>query len=52
MGLQSLKGLFLVQLLNPGTAKTFQENADMVFLQYVSNHLVTAERIDIVWVYI
>ena len=46
-----MQNFAVVQMLNPGTAKTFQENADMVFLQYVSNHLVTAERIDIVWVY-
>ena len=36
-------------MLNPGTAKPFQEYADAVFLPYVSNQLVTAQKIDIVW---
>ena len=42
-------GAAVVQMLNPGTAKTFQEYADTVFLPYVSNHLATAQRVDIVW---
>jgi len=42
-------GAAVVQMLNPGTAKTFQEYADTVFLPYISNHLATAQRVDIVW---
>ena len=42
-------GAAVVQMLNPGTAKTFQEDADTVFLPYVSNHLATTQRVDNVW---
>jgi len=30
-----LDGAFVVQMLNPGAVKTFQEYADIVFLPYV-----------------
>ena len=42
-------GAAVVQMLNPGTAKTFQEYADTVFIPYLSNHLATAQSVDIVW---
>ena len=42
-------GAAVVQMLNPGTAKTFQEYADTVFLLYISHHLAAAQRVDIVW---
>ena len=42
-------GAAVVQMLNPGTAKIFQEYADTVFIPYLSNHLATAQRADIVW---
>ena len=32
-----LMGAAVVQMLNPGTTKTFQEYADTMFLPYVSN---------------
>ena len=44
-----LDGTAVVQMLNPGTARTFQEYSDQVFLSYVSNHLTTTKRVDIVW---
>ena len=36
-----------IHMLNPGTARTFQEYSDLVFLPYVSNQLTTAMRVDI-----
>ena len=36
-------------MLNPKTAKTFQEYADIVFAPYVFSQLATAQRVDIVW---
>ena len=42
-------GAAIVQMLKPGTAKTFQEYADMVFVSYMSTQLATAQRVDIVW---
>ena len=44
-----LDGVAVVQMLNPGTARTFQEYSDLVFLPYVTNQLATAKRVDIVW---
>ena len=44
-----LDGAAIVQMLNPGTAQTFQEYSDLVFLSYVSNQLTTARRVDVVW---
>ena len=44
----SLDGAAVVQMLNPGVGKTFQEYTDMVFLPYVSNQLTTAQRVDVV----
>ena len=46
---KSLDGTAVVHMLNPGTARTFQEYSDLVFLPYVSNQLTTATRVDIVW---
>ena len=42
-------GAAVVQMLNPKTAKTFQEYADVVFSSYISDQLATARRVDIVW---
>jgi len=38
-----LDGAVVVQMLNPGTMKTFQEYADKVFLPYVFQQLSTAQ---------
>ena len=42
-------GAAVVQMLNPGTVKTFQEYADKVFLPYVFQQLSTAQRVEVVW---
>ena len=42
-----LDGAAVVQMLNPGTARTFQEYSDQVFLSYVSNQLTTTKRVDV-----
>ena len=44
-----LDGSAVVQMLNPGTAKTFLEYVDQVFVPYASSQLENATRIDIVW---
>ena len=44
-----LDGAAVVQMLNPGTAKTFQNYADLIFLPYVKSQLESADRVDIVW---
>ena len=44
-----LDGAAVVQMLNPGTAHTFLQYSDLVFLPYISNQLTTARRVDIVW---
>ena len=42
-------GAAVVQMLNPGTAKTFQEYANNVFSSYVSSQLATTQRVNLVW---
>ena len=42
-------GLMYVEMLKPGTATTFQECADIVFVSYMSTQLATAQSVDIVW---
>ena len=42
-------GAAKVQMLNPGTAKTFQGYADNVFSSYVASQLEAAQRVDLVW---
>ena len=44
-----LDGAAVVQMLNPGGAKTFQQYSDMVFTPYLLSQLQNASRIDIVW---
>ena len=44
-----LDGAAVVQMLNPGTAKTFLDYAEHVFLPYVSTQLENTTRVDIVW---
>ena len=43
-----LDGVAVLQMLNPGTTRTFQDYSNLVFLSYVSNQLATAKRVDIV----
>lgn len=42
-------GAAIVQMLSPGTAKSFQDYADEVFSPYILSQLRTADRVDIVW---
>ena len=49
MDAKCIDGTVAVQMLHPGPAKTFQDYADAVFLPYVSRHLETAERVDVIW---
>ena len=44
-----LDGAFIVQSLRPGTASTFQDYAEKVFLPYVMSWLKGVYRLDIVW---
>ena len=43
-----LDGAAVVQMLNLGTAKTFQNYADLIFMPYVKSQLQSADREDIV----
>ncbi len=44
-----LDGAAVVQMLNPGTAKTFQDYADSVFVPYAKFHFEKTSRLDIIW---
>ncbi|CAH3151254.1 unnamed protein product [Porites lobata] len=44
-----LDGSVLVNMLRPGSAKTFSDYASQVFLPYVASQLQQASRVDIVW---
>ena len=44
-----LDGAAIVQMLKPGTSKTFKEYSEQVFLPYVKSQLQKANRIDITW---
>ena len=44
-----LDGADVVHMLHPGTAKTFQENADFVFGPYISSQIDKTSRVDVVW---
>ena len=46
---QFMDGAAVVQILNPGTAKTFLDYVEQVFLPYVSAQLENTTRVDIVW---
>ena len=44
-----LDGAAIVNMLAPGTTKTFSENATQVFLPYVTSQLQHASRVDVVF---
>ena len=44
-----LDGAAIVQLLAPGTVRTFFEYAQHVFIPYVKKQLENTTRLDIVW---
>ena len=42
-------GTAIVNMLQPGTAKTFHDYATDVFLPYIKSHLEHVTRLDIIW---
>ena len=44
-----LDGAVIVQMLQPRTARTFDEYFSTVFAPYILKHLETAKRVDLVW---
>ncbi|CAB3984221.1 Hypothetical predicted protein [Paramuricea clavata] len=44
-----LDGAAIVNMLNPGTSRTFEEYSQDVFLPYVKAQLVNVRRVDVVW---
>ena len=44
-----LDGAVIVHMLSPGTAKTFQEYTDNVFIPYVRRQLESTNRVDVIW---
>ena len=44
-----LDGAVIVQMLKPGTAKTFEEYAQQVFIPYVVRQFQHVSRLDLVW---
>ena len=44
-----LDGAAIIQMLKPGTAKTFLEYASQVFIPYILGQLQHASRLDLVW---
>ena len=44
-----LDGAAIVNMLKPGSARTFQDYAKDVFLPYVKSQVDKAQRVDIVW---
>jgi len=45
----SFDGAAIVQILNPGTAKTFGEYDKDVFIPFVLSQYKSATRLDLVW---
>ena len=44
-----LDGAAIVQMLNPGTARTFKEYGERVLAPYISAQLEKSSRVDLVW---
>jgi hypothetical protein len=44
-----LDGAAVVQMLNPGTSKPFQEYGERVFAPYIAAQLEKSNRVDLVW---
>ena len=44
-----IDGAAVVQMLNPGTSKPFQEYGERVFAPYIAAHLEKSNRVDLVW---
>ena len=44
-----IDGAAIINMLPPGTTRTFNEYASQVFLPYITSHLQHTNRVDIVW---
>ncbi|KAG1705795.1 hypothetical protein GQR58_003768 [Nymphon striatum] len=44
-----LDGAAIVQMMKPGTTRTFDEYANVIFKPYISSQLQRARRLDLVW---
>ena len=44
-----LDGAAIVNMLKPGTARTFSDYASQIFLPYITTQLQNTQRIDVVW---
>ena len=44
-----LDGAAVINILKPGSAKTFSEYSELVFLPFVQSQLQKANRVDIIW---
>ncbi|KAK3720972.1 hypothetical protein QZH41_006543 [Actinostola sp. cb2023] len=44
-----LDGAVIVQMLNPGTVRTFEEYCETVFGPYIARHIQSVKRVDLVW---
>ncbi|KAG1649787.1 hypothetical protein GQR58_028625 [Nymphon striatum] len=44
-----LDGAAIVQMMKPGTTRTFDEYANVIFKPYISSKLQRARRLDLVW---
>ena len=44
-----LEGAAIVNMLKPGTSRTFSEYAPKVFLPYISKQLQSVQRLDLIW---
>ncbi|KAG1672959.1 CUGBP Elav-like family member 2 [Nymphon striatum] len=44
-----LDGVAIVQMMKPGTTRTFDEYANVIFKPYISSQLQRARRLDLVW---
>ncbi|KAG1701225.1 Low-density lipoprotein receptor-related protein 2 [Nymphon striatum] len=44
-----LDGAAIVQMMKPGTTRTFDEYANVIFKPYISSQLQRARRLDLIW---
>ena len=44
-----LDGAAIINMMRPGTAKTFQDYATDVFVPYITSQLQHVSRLDIIW---
>ena len=44
-----LDGAAIIQMMKPAAAKTYDEYAQEIFIPYISSHLRSVSRVDLVW---